>query len=214
MSEQKLNEDEKILGQKDIEYYYRKNRFLNLLKDTNKHKDLWKSKEAFLSCVLAFVITLVLTLILFEISSLNYNTAITEKGVSNFLESIRPIILTVLGGFFSLLGFTISGLALLTGTIGAKVITKIREEKKIEHLMSVIFNFYFCGVIIGTTTILSLLTYLVTFVQMPLNMTLFYVWTFLYSYLIVFSIIYSVMLLGTCIRLFLLQYFYTNQSKD
>lgn len=47
MSEQKLNEDEKILGQKDIEYYYRKNRFLNLLKDTNKHKDLWKSKEAF-----------------------------------------------------------------------------------------------------------------------------------------------------------------------
>ncbi|MGG1791702.1 hypothetical protein ABDI27_17735 [Bacillus mycoides] len=214
MSEQKLNEDEKKVGQKDIEYYFRKNRFLNLLKDTKKHKDLWKSKEAIFSCVLAFIITLVLALILFEVSSLNYNTTITEKSVSNFLESIRPVILTVLGGFFSLLGFTISGLALLTGTIGAKVITKIREEKKIEHLISVIFNFYFCGVIIGATTILSLLTYLVTFVQMPLNRTLFYVWAFLYSYLIVFSIIYSVMLLGTCIRLFLLQYYYTNQSKD
>ncbi len=216
MSEQKMNEDNESVNRnaRSIEYFYKKNRFINLLKDTQKHKDLWKSKEAFFCFILALVITFTLVLILFEVSSLNYSVVITEKGVSNFLESIRPVILTILGGFFSLLGFTISGLALLTGTIGTKVITKISEEEKIENLISVIFNFYFCGVIIGATTIISILTYIVTFIQLPLNLYLFCVWTFIYTYLVIFSITYSVMLLGTCIRLFLLQYFYMNKSND
>ncbi|MCB4844101.1 hypothetical protein LHW04_03365 [Bacillus tropicus] len=216
MSKQKMKEDNEPVNRnaRSIEYFYKKNRFINLLKDTQKHKDLWKSKEALYCFILALVITFILVLILFGISSLNYSVVITEKGVSNFLESIRPVILTILGGFFSLLGFTISGLALLTGTIGAKVITKISEEEKIEHLMSVIFNFYFCGVIIGATTIISILTYIITFIQLPLNLYLFCVWAFIYTYLVIFSITYSVMLLGTCIRLFLLQYFYMNKSND
>jgi hypothetical protein len=144
----------------------------------------------------------------------NINYLVTDTGVSALIETIRNPILTILGGFFSLLGFTIGGLALLTGTIGAEVITKLREEKKIDHLMSVIFNFYFCGVVTGLTAILSLITYIITFIPMKINIILFYIWGLLYCYLIIFSIIYSVMLLGTCIRLFLLRYFYIMKIDE
>lgn len=199
---------------RDIQYYYKKNRFSNLLKDTKKLKDLWKSKEAMISALFSLLLITCLTMILFEITNGHINKSLTSSGISSLLESARPIILTVLGGFFSLLGFTISGLALLTGTIGTDVITKIREDNKIDHLISVIFNFYFCGVIIGTTAIFSLVTYMITFIPISFNVYIFYFLGLVYSYLVIFSIIYSVMLLGTCIRLFLLKYFYSTKENN
>ncbi|MFV9833442.1 hypothetical protein [Bacillus stercoris] len=185
---------------KDIDYYYQNNRFFNILYSTKKYNDLWRSKEAFISLFLSFGVTLLLWFVLI--------TSKSESGT--FIEVARGLLPVILGGFFSLLGLTIGGLAIITGTIEEEIITKIREERKFESLISVIYNFYFCGALIGFSMVLSILAYLITYIELAFNMYLFWLGSLIFNYFVLFSIIYSVMLLGTCIRIFLLRYFYVN----
>lgn len=186
---------------KTIEYFYEKNRFLNLLRDTKKYTDLWKSKNAFL----CFLLSIAMTIMFFYM----YENA----PLDNLLEVVRVILITIAGGFFSLLGLIIGGLALITASIGNDLIDEIKKVNKVEEIMSVIFNFYFSGVITGLTLIGSVIAYIVTFLPMEFKPILFFVWCFIHAYMITFSVIYSVMLLGTCIRIFLLRYFYLNSNK-
>ena len=186
---------------KDIEYFYEKNRFLNLFMTTKKYHDLWKSKNALFCFLLSILITILLLFLYGE----------TEVEVERIIEAVRAITLTISGGFFSLLGLIVGGLALITASIGNDVIGKINEKKKIEDLISVIFNFYFSGVLTGFTLIFSIITYLVTFIPLEFRLCLFIPWSFFLSYMVMFSIVYAVMLLGTCIRIFLMRYYYLSQ---
>ncbi len=135
--------------------------------------------------------------------------------VDELVNSSRAILSITLAGLFGLLGFLIGGLAILTGTLGNKVIKHINENRTIKNLISIIFNFYFAGAIAGLTIVLSLLAYLITYVNLPLNYVFFIVITLVVTHLTYFSLIYSVMLLGTCIRLFILGYkFYADSAED
>lgn len=185
---------------KDIEHYYRNNRFFNILVSTKKYNDLWRSKEAFISFTLSFGITLLFWFVLIT----SHNESAT------FIEIVRGLLPVILGGFFSLLGLTIGGLAIITGTIEEDIISRIREERKFESLISIIYNFYFCGALIGFSIVLSILVYLITFMELNFDVFLFWGGSLFFNYFILFSVIYSVMLLGTCIRIFLLRYFFIN----
>jgi hypothetical protein len=194
--------------EKDIEYYYKNNRFLKLFLETKKYKDILLSKEAFFS--LAFSI-LISTLLIINLDLAHANTQPNE--FQEFMSSIKSIILTILGGFFSLLGFTIGGLALLTGTIGKNVIIRINQKKKIDSLISIIFNFYFSGMLNGLSVFILIIDYIIILFPKQINFTLFIVMTTFSSYLVIFSILYSVLLLGTCIRIFLLRFYYENEEN-
>lgn len=190
----------------DINYFYIKNRFFNLFFNTRKYKDLLWSKEAFVSLVLS----LLMTYLLFYIAETNKST----DGTMSIITVIQLIIPVIIGGMFTQLGLTIGGLALLTGTIGENVITKINKENKIQDLMSIIFNFYFSGAITGVALICSIFVYFLTFIEKPFEWFWFVLITFLLSYITIFSIIYSIMLLGTCIRILLLKYFYLTKEDN
>ena len=134
--------------------------------------------------------------------------------LENLLEVARAILIAIAGGFFSLLGLIIGGLALITASIGNDLIDELKRENKIEEIMSVVFNFYFSGVITGLTLLGSVIAYIATFLPMEFIPNLFFVWCFLHTYMFMFSVIYSVMLLGTCIRIFLLRYYHLRSKKD
>lgn len=191
--EQKKNDEQ-------IDYYYKNNRFFSILFATKKYRDLWKSKEATVSFVLSLCVT---TLLWYILLTNNYNPSV-------ILEITRNVIPTLLGGFFSLLGLSIGGLAIITGTIEEDIITKIRDQGNIKTFISIVYNFYFCGALIGLSMLFSVIVFLITFIKLDFNPVFFWIISLMYNYMVLFSLIYSVMLLGTCIRIFLLRYRYMN----
>lgn len=204
-------------GKNSIEFYYQNNRFWKLFWKSKKYRDLLFSKEAFFCLCLSIITTYLLMLIMTEHTSmeLDYPTVLSsELDLKELTDTIRSLLLTIGGGFFSLLGFSVGGLAILTGTISSDVISKIVNKEKIDDLMSVIFNFYMAGAITGFSIILCVITYVFTFTAIEFKIWLFLIWSLVLSYFVYFSIVYSIMLLGTCIRLFLLKHFYTVLDKD
>ncbi|PEK04754.1 hypothetical protein [Bacillus wiedmannii] len=213
-----MDQEKKQNRVNDIEFYYEKNRFFNLLFVTKKYRDMYKSKEAVITFLLTVITVYSFTLTLTHetdmVSNITNVFSKQEYYVETVVEPVRSLLLGVAGGFFSLLGFSIGGLAILTGTIDNATISNLRKKGKIDHFMSVIFNFYFAGALTGLSIILCLLTYAASFTKIQFNFGAFLIGGFVITYLIFFSIIYSVMLLGTCIRLFLLKYFYADISDD
>lgn len=190
-----------------LQEFYDKNRFLDLLIKTRKYRDLIWSKEAFFCAVISIVITSIAVCII------DNNEPIGK--VHQIIPIAQSLLTLIIGGFFSLLGFIIGGLALITGTISERVIREVDKEGNIEELISVIFNFYFSGMVTGLTLVFTIMNYLITFIQLPFNFPVFLVATFILVYMIVFSIVYAVMLLGTCIRILLLRYHVlTYKNKD
>ncbi|MFG0234831.1 hypothetical protein [Brevibacillus porteri] len=203
---------------KDIEVYYRENRYWDLLKRTKKYKDLYQSKEAFVSLLISFITVFFLLHVLLNKNTIDFFiwfhlTAEDKVYIENTINLLRSLLPTIIGGYFSLLGFLVGALAIITGTLGNKVMSNIVDDGKIKHMMSIIFNFYFSGSLMGVALTLLILSYLSTFTAIPLNAGVFIVWSILVCFVVYFSIIYSIMLLGTCIRLFLLGYKYFDEEQ-
>lgn len=181
-----------------IEDFIEANRFKDLLLATKKYEDLFWSKEAIVSCVLSLCTTYLMFLM-------------TES--SDFIENISNILSILIGGMFGLLGFIIGGLALIVGSIGFEIIKKINDLEKFNSLLSIIFMFYFVGAINGLAIVLLFFSYLTISLPLPFNLNIFLIATLFVSYICYFTLIYSVMLLGTCIRLMLLNYYYSNKIQ-
>lgn len=209
----------------DIEYYYKNNRFWELFWSTRKYKDLIWSKEAFLSLCLSVLTLVIILIILFKIrdfSSFNFNNlnyirleaAKDNTTVAELINLIRSLLNMVIAGLFGLLGFLVGGLAILTGTMSNKVLKNIYDDGKIKNLMSIIFNFYFSGGLLGFGIVVGLLSYLVTYTAFPLTILKLSTWVLFVSYFLYFALIYTVMLLGTCLRIFLLSYRYYEDEEN
>lgn len=186
-----------------LKKYKLKNRFFNFLKETKKYKEpLWTKEAAF-----TFIITLIVSYLYFFPNS--FSNVEPEK-LNEIMGSLntfgKEYLKLSIGGLFALLGFTISGLAIVTGTISDTTVKRINEKKRIPALLSVMFNFYFCGAIVGFTIILHIFSILYLNLDIVINFNLFKIFTFINIYFLIFSLIYSVMLLGTCIRLFILKH--------
>lgn len=186
---------EEIKKNRDIKYFYEKNRFTDFLVETKMYKELYCSKEAFFSFTIAIFFTLLLFFIL-------KNT----NDISTLFEHFFNLLGISISGLFGLLSFVICGLALIVGSIGTKIIKKINEKKKIISLLSIVFRFYFVGSIVGFTIVLSLLLYICLLLPIELNYYLFFIGCLVLFHFLFFSIISAIMLMGSCIRLLLLEY--------
>lgn len=190
------------INQNSVEYYYKHNRFLSLLKTSQKWKDLFSAKEALVSLILG----LLSSLLIIKLSE--------SMPMSEFQDFIGGTLLALSAGLIGMLGFLISGLTIISGSLSNKILKNIDEEKKFSHLMSIVFTFYFDGALIGLTLALFLLSYLSINTNLLISLTAFYGIIFICSYLFWFTIVYSVMLLGTSIRLLILGYFYENKAGN
>jgi hypothetical protein len=201
---------------KDLVYYLKKNRFFDLFFDTKKYLDFFWSKEALITFVLALTLTALSYLSMVkDLSTVNYKTVfqLSNLNVEDYLNYFRNLIFTICGGFFSLLGLSLAGLALITGTIQDEFVKKIESKNSFHVLISIIFNFYFAGGLIALTIIILLITYFISLFPLKLNVILLIALLLLNFYFVIFSLIYTVMLLGTCIRMFMTRYYILNKNS-
>ncbi|PFZ89044.1 hypothetical protein [Bacillus wiedmannii] len=129
-----MDQEKKQNKVNDIEFYYEKNRFFNLLFVTKKYQDMYKSKEALITLLLTLITLYFFTLTLTHetdmVSNIMNVFSKQEYYVETVVEPVRSLLLGVAGGFFSLLGFSIGGLAILTGTIDNDTISNLRKKVK------------------------------------------------------------------------------------
>lgn len=186
----------------NIQYYFDKNRYFDMLKSTKVYKDIYWSKECFFS-----ILFTILILFLFK------NMPI-ESFTKELSDKLSDLLGVLIGSIFGMLGFVIGGLALIVGSIGKKMIDKINNDEKFNSLLGIIFRFYFVGSILALTALTQIFTYIILMFPSEFEKKLTCFLIFINSYLFIFSLISSVMLMGSCIRLMILQYYYEEEDKD
>ena len=179
---------------KNVSFYISHDRYTDYLINTKVYRDLYRSKETLISVLFTVVIILFVINIIFG----NDQEETTER-LLNFVGIL-------IGSVVGLLGFVIGGLALIVGSIGKKLIKTVDDANAFDSLINIIFRFYFVGSILGLTVIIQVVTYLILLTSYNFNFLLTIIVVFLNGYFFTFSLLASIMLMGSCIRLMILQY--------
>lgn len=162
-----------------------------------------KKFEVYISLIISIVISSILVLVMK-----------TNNDVEYIISNTRNILVNTAFGLLGVLGFIISGLAIISGTIGTKVTQQLIAKSKFEALLSILFSFYYIGLILGILISLIVVAYFLLLVQLPLHKVFFAVFGFVISYGLFFSIFYCFSLLGTCINIFVINYKYSREEQD
>lgn len=184
-----------------VKNFFKYNSFWSLFWDTNKYYEFYDSTAAKLS----FILTVL------SVGCLWYLLNSTDAEVVNGM--LKNMLLTLAAGLTGLLGFLISGLALMATVITQKAIDKLDRIDKIEHLVDVLYSFYFDGGIIGATITSFVFSYFLIHIQAETIPWLYILCCAVISYLFWFSITYSIGLLGSCINTFFANLVYTNDKE-
>lgn len=117
-------------------------------------------------------------------------------------EGIKELLLCFIGGYVGLLGFSLSGIAILVGLFNKTHIEIINKDgaKNIDKLMN---NYQFLSSLSALLLLIVSSTYITIF--SPLNLigkSSFYVLVFIIIFTMTFSIIYTVELVRLTIRLY------------
>lgn len=187
------NKEKDYIENADLDKALKYNRFQHLLIETRKYKDFFWSKEALFSLCIALISTYLMK-------------TVASSNLSRALEMAEMLIPSFIGGMLTILALSLTGLAIVTSTLGEKFITIITKHGKLYSVLGILFNFYFAGFVIGITIVSLTFTYITMSISKPFNDLLYIILAFVNSYLVFFSVIYSIMLLGTCIRMFLVKY--------
>ena len=157
-----------------------------------KYKDLCDFSS--LECRTAMIASILL-IIINGMCSWQLGIDVTTELTVEFLDSISMALI----GF---IGFSVSALAILTGSISSKVVKNLMDRKKIDSLERIMLSFYLIGLVSALVIVVDFLLHFI--VKIPgksliyLNLPIL----FIVSYLIVFIIFYAVKLTGNCIELF------------
>ena len=114
----------------------------------------------------------------------------------------------------SLLGFIVSGLAIIAGTVSNKVANQMDIEGKFDALISILFSYYFVGFVIGILIIIFFGVYFIFSLGLNFNIYLFLLLSIILTYGFFFVVLYSVSLLGTSLNIFVISYSYSKECGN
>jgi hypothetical protein len=154
--------------------------------------------------------SLICSLILTFITLLFAFSNVKNENYEYFIGVTQNIVLNTTFGLLGLLGFIISGLAIISGTIGHKVTSQIIQKKKFDSLLSILFSFFFIGRFIGVVIVLFISSYFLLGISLKFTLIGYGIMSFVLSYCLFFIIFFSVSLLGTCLNIFILNYVYSR----
>ncbi|WP_277714383.1 hypothetical protein [Bacillus atrophaeus] len=179
--------------------------FKALYKELGKPKHIFNFKK--FEGYFSVICSLVLVIICYKFINTNI-----ENNMDYIVTTFQNMILYAIAGLLTMLGFVVSGLAIISGTIGYKVTHQMVLENNFKTLLSILFSFYYIGFIIGILIVSYIFCYFIMGINIQFNMPAFLLLALLLSYGLFFTILYAVSLLGTCISMFTINYFYSNTN--
>lgn len=166
---------------------------LRKLKESGKYKELFKSDS--LETVFSFVFSIIISLLLYFL--------ISQSNIDDINTLLRSLSKDFAIALVGLLGFLITGLALLTSSVSSKVYNYIDTERgRKKNIDNIFISFYFIGLLIAIVILALITLYIITFFNKPINIWLTFLIIFIFSYLFSFIILYCAGLIGNCISLF------------
>lgn len=176
-------------------------RYWDFLTSTKIYKELLFSKEALISFTVSGILVSML------VASNWPNRAI------EFSSESRNIIEMIISCEVGILGFLIGGLALIVGSIGLKVMRKIDDSGGFVSLLEIFFRFYFEGSLLALEIILALFAYILIGFPSSIHWVVSGMLAWLIGYLFVYTLIAGTMLMGSCIRLMIMNYELSERSE-
>ena len=186
----------------DLKYFCHTNSFKSMLIDTEKYRELYKTSEGQLAILCAVIFTV---MILF----LNQN--ISDLEMTDVLKSIFS---TLISGMMGLLGFLVTGLAMMASIITKNAVRNIDTQGKSKSLAGILFSFYFEGAVVGFNIITMTFFYMLLSFSEDLSSIVLFFSTLAISYTFNFAVLYAVSLLGSCINFFFVNIYYDKNSKE
>lgn len=131
-----------------------------------------------------------------------------------FESIIQSVLLEITGGMIGLLGFSLSGIAIIVSIFTEKQIKLIEfynEPGVIETIMTSFVFLSICSVI--NIIIATCINFAISSNQTVVTESIFYILSLLIIYLILFTLIYTVSLVYSCIELFTIKKTYGEIEK-
>lgn len=180
----------------DLKHFCHTNSFRSMLLDTRKYRELYKTNEAKVAICCAIFFTA-------DIHFLIVSTTFSEM-----IEVSRDILGILISGMLGLLGFLVTGLAMMASIITQKAVKKIDSEGKTKSLAGILFSFYFEGAMVGLNIFLMIFFYIFLASNVHIQACAFIFATLCMTYIFSFTILYAVTLLGSCINFFFVNVYY------
>ena len=181
-----------------------------LTKSMREEKELepiinYKEFEVYFSIICSLILTTVIFLFVKTNIDSNMNYIVTTT---------QNMLLYTIAGLIGMIGFIVSGLAIVSGTTSSKVIGIMIEKRKFNYLLTVLFSFFYIGLIIGILIVLSITLYFIMGINVNFSFSIYIIIVFLMAYGVFFTLFYTVSLLGTCINIFIINYLYSKEDQN
>ena len=121
-----------------------------------------------------------------------------------YSEAIENIIMWLFGGYIGLLGFTLSGIAIVTALFSKENYEIINGEENVKNLFQKNINrFFFLAKVIGCCVLGIAVTYFCIKSDKDIAPhVVFWIWTVAFVYLIVFSFTYTINITNQIIKMY------------
>lgn len=151
-----------------------------------------------LSCVevrAAIVVTVIITVFIFEVFNFYEIFNIVQ-------EDIKQIIITLLGGEFTLLGMSLAGMAIITSLISPEILAVVNKIDKEDTINRVLSHFEFSALNLGIQiSYLTLVYFALSSMREVIEKTPFIICSVLICYHFFFNLFYILSLIGECIKI-------------
>ncbi|WP_310854802.1 hypothetical protein [Paenibacillus taichungensis] len=158
--------------------------------------------ESYISLIFSLVFTVI---VYFYVSS--------NSEVEYITSNTKDIVLYTIFGLLGMLGFIISGLAIISGTIGHNVTKNIIKAKKFNSLLKIMFSFNYLGHLLGFLIVVFIFIYFILSINSPFVKWAYISISAMLSYAIFFVIFFAISLLKTCLDIFVINYLYSDEEE-
>lgn len=128
--------------------------------------------------------------------------AVDENEIGNINALFTALTKDIAISLISFLGFTVSGLAILTGVISKKEVQAVVNADKLENLEKILMSFYLLGIVIAVTIVGLICAFIMSVCDIQYSLRTVCLLTFIFAYLIIFILFYAVKLIGNSLEIF------------
>lgn len=134
---------------------------------------------------------------------------------NQFVGAVTNILLYLIAGFFTLIGFSVSGIAIIISLFSKKDIDTINKYNNQQNMEKVICSFEFIAFNLSCELFACIVLYFYLHSKLSLLPQIpFWVLTCILIYFTIFNVFYIVSLIGNCIKLYKIKQLYTGIERE
>lgn len=165
-----------------------------------KYKDYFRFSQ--LECKIALVSSIIIGYIAFKLN--------IYENYSIYIEALKDILIGIATGMLGMIGTILTGIALILSLIDDNFIKRIKDENKINKIIT---SFQFLVFNLGIGTVYYFILYFCLYIPYNIYSEIFYVIIILSIYFFVFLLFYTIGLIYNSIKIFFIKNIYSKVDK-